>query len=894
MPYAEYTELVRPGRNGAKFDGRWRIIGGDNFKWTDVVWFLNGEQMYSHPGGSGSKESDDVDITRADWWPYNTSRRLTRVRYDVRGANEDGGWGEFRSSPDLEIGAPPAPAVELSASGTSMTAKFTAEADSAERERAYTGFAVSYRRNSGSGPIQALRAEEVAAASASWSITEQNTPAWAGVASGLTSDQWVEVTAEAVSRGLAGDSPRASAAYVFAWPARAQITRVELVGSESTGTVMVSISPNASRYHPVDTVQLQRATGSYQTAADIPSASWSNVSGASGSGYATCLCDQAADAVPPRGSRTWYRIVSTHGSYTQVSEAMALGIFKPNPVTGAAHIISAESGDDGTSVCVDIGWPAETGTGVERFTRVAWGGSEHAWESTKAPSESDFAWQDATPSSQSYAATARVYITDLEEGSPVYIRARRGYKDGSATTLGEWSSIAVVTPVSTPASVVLDAPSSIARGDDLELTWNIGSDQTQTSWYLSEFDKTTGTDTGIWARGDDALGAAVIAADSLEGVDELTLRVHASTGGAFAVSDPVTVVIADAPECGVSCDGTVEAQGPEISLATDTEGATVVISVVAEGVSYARPDGNRTQYPGDVVYAASLTPSWEEDDGAFAAMVELPPDLALVNGGGYTVRAVVIDPATGLSSPMATDGFSVAWSHLADAPGCTVSADRPTLSASMTVDAPPGVAAGDVCDVYRVTPDGADLIASGVAFGSIVTDRFAPFSGYGSGVGTSYRIACRTADGDVAWADAAYSLEAYGLVLDWANSRVELPYDPDLDESISKPFDKRDHLDGTATGQWGPGTSHSGSFSTNLILIRSDAESRLVREMARHLGAVFVRAGNGIAFDADVQLGRIAESHDSAARAVSLDITRIDLTTEHMCGERDIDGGESE
>lgn len=49
-----------------------------------------------------------------------------------------------------------------------------------------------------------------------------------------------------------------------------------------------------------------------------------------------------------------------------------------------------------------------------------------------------------------------------------------------------------------------------------------------------------------------------------------------------------------------------------------------------------------------------------------------------------------------------------------------------------------------------------------------------------------------------------------------------------------------------------------------------------------------MRVPNGLAFEADVQLDDIEESYDSGVVAVSLKITEIGLTADHMCSEDDI------
>ena len=60
--------------------------------------------------------------------------------------------------------------------------------------------------------------------------------------------------------------------------------------------------------------------------------------------------------------------------------------------------------------------------------------------------------------------------------------------------------------------------------------------------------------------------------------------------------------------------------------------------------------------------------------------------------------------------------------------------------------------------------------------------------------------------------------------------------------------------------------------------------------MGRYAGAVFVRTGEGLAFDADVQLGDMSISCNSGSIAVSFDVTEVELTEDHMCSGTDITG----
>lgn len=181
----------------------------------------------------------------------------------------------------------------------------------------------------------------------------------------------------------------------------------------------------------------------------------------------------------------------------------------------------------------------------------------------------------------------------------------------------------------------------------------------------------------------------------------------------------------------------------------------------------------------------------------------------------------------------------------------------------------------DTFSVYRVTPDGAYLIASNLAAGDSVTDRYAP---YGE-LGGSYRICTVTEDGDMCWRDVGYELPGSDMRIDFGEDYVELPYDVVMSDSFDKDFEARHHYgESRPEGYWNGSVTRRSSLSTDLIRVVDDERARRVRKLAQHVGPCFVRLPNGCAFEADVQVKDITEQHRSVALAVSLDVTEISPT----------------
>lgn len=82
-------------------------------------------------------------------------------------------------------------------------------------------------------------------------------------------------------------------------------------------------------------------------------------------------------------------------------------------------------------------------------------------------------------------------------------------------------------------------------------------------------------------------------------------------------------------------------------------------------------------------------------------------------------------------------------------------------------------------------------------------------------------------------------------------------------------------------------------MTTDMIRLSHIDEQALVREMARYAGPVFVRTAGGLAFEADVQLEDMQETHESALVAASFRITEIELR-EHVVDATDVIAPESE
>ena len=364
----------------------------------------------------------------------------------------------------------------------------------------------------------------------------------------------------------------------------------------------------------------------------------------------------------------------------------------------------------------------------------------------------------------------------------------------------------------------------------------------------------------------------------------------------------------------------------------------IKLIVTSQGAVGQFPQGILRQTAGDTIHSNVYVPVWTESNEEFTTTVHLPLALDFWDKGSYTLRAVAIDRQTGLKSSEVGLEFSIAWAHQAPSiepeevytvtTDIVVSDDKNyyeydsetqvytvvepigtenphnegwydvtvtnyvTLTPIDEIDdngfhhqavqinltPPPDADADDVYDIYRMTGDGAQLIGQSFPQTYIATDEYAPF---GEDLTNHYRIAVRTADGDVEFSDIEYVLEGEGIRLDWAEGFIEYPYSIGIGDSYKKDVDIRKHLDGSIGAYWNHGVERSGSLSTDAIKILQQDDIDLTRRLGRYTGPVFVRTREGTAFEADVQISNLANKN-IAVMSIAIDATEVDLTEEFM------------
>lgn len=277
------------------------------------------------------------------------------------------------------------------------------------------------------------------------------------------------------------------------------------------------------------------------------------------------------------------------GSSTTYGEWSGVATFS-TPAGGTSTdvrcgIVSCTAGDDGRSAVVTVGWDGQH-SGCE----VSWSEDPNAWESNEQPSAVQFAWADGASASAAWGHTSRVRLVNLSPGTTYYVRARCWF-DGASTVWSAYTAHESVTPYTSPASVDLAAPSAVARGEAIEVSWTVEADTDQVEWHIhgASSPKTS------LAEGTGSLCRATIPADRYGSAASLSFYVEVGCGGGLTASNTVSVSIADAPSLSVACGAVLTAQPASFTATCDDPSATLLATCRAAGISVAGPAGDLGQ-----------------------------------------------------------------------------------------------------------------------------------------------------------------------------------------------------------------------------------------------------------------------------------------------------------
>ena len=330
------------------------------------------------------------------------------------------------------------------------------------------------------------------------------------------------------------------------------------------------------------------------------------------------------------------------------------------------------------------------------------------------------------------------------------------------------------------------------------------------------------------------------------------------------------------------------------------------------------PDGMEYQAEGDYIWETTIGQSdwmasasavsrytndyhWDMDSDLtalknsydYAAIVTPAICQNLYDGCRYTVEYTIrnADYKELLFVPDTYPTFVTDYTHKAEPPGLrSIVTSRVKDDGSPYVEIlcypPSNLDPDDVCDIYRVTPDGAVVVATDVPFGSTVTDNYPPF---GKRPRTYYTLMTRTRDGSYAYRDVPYHIPKFGTRFDWGYGQsaqfLELPYNVSLSDSFSKDVEVRSHMSGKRSAFFNKAVQHTASASVAepITLEHIDpVQFEKLRAMAQYPGLVLFRADNGVCYNAVVNVDDIPYSYDSLISTITMSLEIVDLTDQYM------------
>lgn len=827
-------------------------------------------------------------FTRESFYPKGTKKKVKAIVFGVAGHNS-AGTGDYATA-KYEFELPRVPTISWEYLDGQGQVKVTVKTNAGDDKHERYDTVVKTTVKAGDGTEKKLL-DWTPTTSTEWTATYDTSDS--RYPADFAAGQTLSFRCWAYARGLKGDNPaQAKAVYksrLIAAPSAASIKGVSVSSKDSTGRIRVEIAVGKNTGH----VQLQRRHGE--------GGSWEDVDGAEDNGSCTALYDSYGIAEPIDGELMYYRIVSTRDNFTTTSEPYAAeNLFTAAPTAATSTIEQADPvvGDDGTSATAKFGWTGEPNQKGVSGIEVSWSQNADAWESTDQPETFEAEWEDAESQYSGKPHSMSVIIRGLPQATTTYIRGRKYLEADGGRTWSGYSNTASVTPASRPASVTLEAPPSVVRGQAIDLTWTFDGDSEQTEWHVFDADNPASP----IAEGNDSKGAASIPPEAYGDKESITMFVLIGAGGDLtrSVTDR-TVEISEPLTCEIHRAATLTAMASaSFDAYANQPGCMLVCNCTADGdVGPGGPNGGDEQFDGDTVWTAYVTPEWQETtwqqtpyaDGrtgtVYHAPIPMAGDTTLIDGADYLITVRAVNPDKGLASPDSTAMFTVAWEHQAPYPSDSIAIvpDVEGRSVTVTLVPPANALAGDVYDIYRGNASGFDLIDAGLQLDDVFTDRYATFSD-GS---ICYRIALRTADGDTAWDDYYYELPCEVTRFDWPGGFAEFGWSLNFRDSIRKSYSRRQHKDGTTGGAYNPAIERTGSYDCRVIKgIDADAIEALLA-MSEYPNAVYCRRPDGHAFqcNVDIDLGnRVWSMLDE----VSFSVDRFTLTEQFRLQAGDVHG----
>lgn len=894
------------------------------YKWSDKSFAKQGEipiadRTYVTNNLSSFKPTGKTTTyTRSSFYPLNATRKLKSVRGTIVYINSVGKGASI--SKDLTFKVPRKPSMSAftydpETRGVSLTVTTNAGNDLYERYDTYM------ERRSYNSRTKVSTNEASTTTATTYTLSRQ----FAGVDE-LTYGQYIKVRFVAYARGYAGDSEKVERVYYIAYPNMPTISAIVCDSTASYGLIHVKFKSNTKTEHPIDGVKLEALINTdISTAAGArASTDWETIN--TDDRYCTAMTARVADCQPDVGKHTWFRIKAWHGSedslyrYSDPKEATDLYTAAPTPPTAEddyAYIleISEMSGECGIKLL--IGWDT-LGTDDSTGTEVSWARSKFAWKSNVAPDSMTFTWSDGqirhaygNVSNKLFRGSATIYLQNLEEGETYHVKVRRYREDDDGTTYGpyfEKTMSMTATDETKTLSVSMAVPEYVRYGKALRVSWEYDGDEDakQTDWQLITGTVTNSTDeygnvthhissnsqlvlaSGKGQKQVQSIGKDIIATYANTGYVWVAAKVKAS--GKWVTSQAEQVDIVRVPTASLTVSD-VTAQPLVAVIGSTSNQCSIAITVTADGCTGDSDIAIADQLQGDAVWTSIIDAEWTTSGSAYTTTVTAPQELDLRDGASYHVSVTLTDDRSGLKSGTVEGSVKVDYTNKAKTPSpeITVTPHDETDSAGfrrryavIALAAPTSPRTTDVYDLYRVSADGPQPIASGLSQTDTVIDEFAPFGD----AELAYRVCSRTVDGALEWYEYPYEFGARGVTgkeeirIDFGRSYFEGERGITLQSEWSKDFGTDSDLAGNVEGHWGYSVTRTAMGSGQLVKVYEQEQITALRELARYVGPVFVRTSLGEAYAANVDVSPLGTTLNNAGQAYSLQMTQISMPEE--------------
>ena len=521
-------------------------------------------------------------------------------------------------------------------------------------------------------------------------------------------------------------------------------------------------------------------------------------------------------------------------------------------------------------------------------SELSWSKNPNAWESTDEPSTYIVTNENA----------GKWRVSGLETGATWYFRVRLGREVNGVMSWGPYTDNIAIDLSAAPNVPVLSVSSGIITvNETVTASWSYestdGTAQTYAEVREATVSGTTVTIGELIAKTETAQHIDIKGSQWTVGTTHyIVVRVTSSSGKNSEWSDPVSITVADPITCEITDTSLVETTvtaddggtrtvlsltempfTATIEGAGDTGTTTLVIERSAD-YHMVRPDNAEVDgYKGETI---ALIRQEGEDE----ISVGLNDLIGLLDDGApYRMIAVTQDSFGQTASDVIE--FEVHWTHQAEVPTAVIEITEDGI-AKITPTAPDSAEEGDVCDIYRISTDGIELIVKDGEYGETYVD---PYPAIGENGG--HRIVHRTINGDYitgenrpAWVDFGKHegdiLDVDYAIIDFGGDQVRIEYEMILDNTWEKDFQKTVYLGGAVKGDWNENIQRSGNITAAIPVEDMDVILAL-RRLSQHTGICHVRTQDGSSYAANVQVGD-GLSHEKAGRVLeyTLTITGVD------------------